>query len=155
MHVFDLRNLCLITFMSSSHTWIVCCAGHLWLADQKATHHSTRFTCSYTLFDACVYLHILVQAIYGLGPGGNKGVPVTGGSRKKDAAKEDEEAGEDGEAEEGGEGGGGGGRGQQGGRGSTASGRGKGRQGFGFKEAHKSAIGNHHRKDRALRKMGM
>ncbi|MEW5300920.1 MAG: hypothetical protein WDW36_003812 [Sanguina aurantia] len=57
------------------------------------------------------------QAIYGLGPGGNKGVPVTGGSRRKGAAKEDEEAGEDGEAEEGGEGGGGGGAWTGGGQG--------------------------------------
>lgn len=92
----------------------------------------------------------MLQAIYGLGPGGNKGVPVA--AHKPKESKEGEEDGEDGE-EEGGEGGGGGGRG--GGRAGTASGRGKGRQGFGFKEANKSAIGNHHRKDRALRKMGL
>lgn len=78
------------------------------------------------------------KEIHGLGRGGN--VPLAAAP----AAGQEEEGGR------------GGGRGHwRGGRGGGggAPGRGGGR-GFAHKEQHKAAIGNHHRKDRALRKAG-
>jgi len=40
------------------------------------------------------------------------------------------------------------------GRGHGQGGRGQGRNAHAFKDSHKAAIANHHRKDRALRKTG-
>ena len=71
----------------------------------------------------------------GLGPGGN--VPV-----RAEAAR-----GEGREAEEADEGAGG-----QGGDGSSSQ---RPAHSFAHKEKNKAAVGNHHRKDRAFRKMGM
>ncbi|KAK9846540.1 hypothetical protein WJX81_006226 [Elliptochloris bilobata] len=80
------------------------------------------------------------QAIHGLGPGGN--VPLAappGGSRGAP-----------------GRGGGGGGDEGPGGSGGGGRNRGGDRAGgdYAYKDKHKSAVANHHRKDRALRKAG-
>eukprot|EP00877_Chromochloris_zofingiensis_P004569 jgi/Chrzof1/14112/Cz08g25160.t1 len=85
------------------------------------------------------------EAIHGLGPGGN--VPL------QPPSSSDSEGGEGGDSQ--GEGpaqGRGRGRGAGGGEG---AGRGRGRGSYASKEKHKAAVGNHHRKDRAFKKMGL
>eukprot|EP00798_Chlamydomonas_sp_ICE-L_P006570 gene6570-3222_t len=88
------------------------------------------------------------QEIMGLGAGGNVPIrPPKAGGGGGDGGEGDESGEEDG----GGGGPGWGGRG--GGRG--GAGRGRGAPSHARNEKNKSAVGNHHRKDRAARKQGM
>jgi hypothetical protein len=95
---------------------------------------------------------VAAEAIYGLGAGGNKGLQRAEAEGAREGQGEGEGEGEEGEGEGGGwDGGGRGGRG----RGRGGGGRGRGPPNFARKEQNKAAVGNHHRKDRAMRKMGL
>mmetsp|Transcript_10537 Transcript_10537/g.27506 ORF Transcript_10537/g.27506 Transcript_10537/m.27506 type:complete len:856 (+) Transcript_10537:104-2671(+) len=95
------------------------------------------------------------KEIYGLGPGGNKprSAPLwTLPPQEQQQQPDDEQEQEVGGGAEGSsslpqQGGGRGGRGRQGG--------GRGGPNYARKEANKAAVANHHRKDRAFKKMGM
>jgi activating signal cointegrator complex subunit 2 len=114
--------------------------------------------------------------IHGLGPGGNVPLSVADVSASGDRRQQHQQYQQHQQVPAGGGGSGGsggrGGRGPGGGRGGGSSqqqqqedaedgggggrggGRGRGRGSFTHKEAHKAAIGNHHRKDRAAAKAG-
>jgi len=107
--------------------------------------------------------HIHTQEIHGLGPGGNKprSAPLwtqtqqapTQGAATQSAGRADPE--EDGQ-EDADKAGGQQQQRQQGGGGRGGRGRGAAAQpNYAKKEANKGAVANHHRKDKAMKKMGM
>lgn len=94
-----------------------------------------------------------MQAIHGLGAGGNKAAAARAAAAAEQQQQQQgrrQETAEDGDDEE--TGGGGRGRGP-GGRGGSSGGRGA--PNYARKEQNKAAVGNHHRKDRAMKKMGL
>eukprot|EP00983_Pelagomonas_calceolata_P042166 1138379-Pelagomonas_calceolata.AAC.1 len=113
------------------------------------------FEAAYTCVCACACVCARAQEIYGLGPGGNKprSAPLwTLPPQEQQQQPDDEQEQEVGGGAEGSsslpqQGGGRGGRGRQGG--------GRGGPNYARKEANKAAVANHHRKDRAFKKMGM
>lgn len=120
------------------------------------------------------------EAIHGLGPGGNVPLPVPAATAANEQQQRPQRqqpvpsqaaaggaAGGSGGAGRGGAAGGGRGRGREGGGGGRGHGQeeggegggrggggrgGRGRGSYASKEQHKAAVGNHHRRDRALQK---
>ena len=135
-------------------------ADHAVEAAKQASQVSLELSCCFSpIFDP---ISLLLQAIMGLGLGGNRGLsanPSASGPRyqwQADLMKQEEDGAEDvnSRAQQHQP------RGQQAGRG--MGGRGGERSdastrapNYDRKETNKAAIANHHRKDRAMRKMGL
>ena len=93
----------------------------------------------------------------GLGPGGNVPLYMQQPRAPRDGGNGGPEDGDSSGSSGGEEGGGdgrGGGGGGGGGRGGGAAG-GQPQRSYARKEKNKAAVGNHHRKDKAMRKMGL
>ncbi|KAG1673230.1 hypothetical protein FOA52_013110 [Chlamydomonas sp. UWO 241] len=141
-------------------------AEKLWVLDGKVYNYAKAGAQQVVSRDAATAAtaaaQLATEAIMGLGPGGNRGAYAQQLAQLESRAAGGSRGG----------GGGGNGRGGGGGRGGGAQGgggedgdgdgdggggrgEGRGRGSYGHKEQNKAAIGNHHRKDRSMRKMGL